>query len=174
MAISQVSAEIMAPPDAVYEIVSDPALLQDWDVTYGPASPVPPDREGEPTFTVQRTFANRTMRFVCHVDSALPDTRFSFSCTGDEGELLQEVFDLAPAQNGAATRFTRRLTYELPGKDLGVADETIFAEAMGDRSVEQAFARLNATFTTQPAHPLPAPGDTGRARTGSGPTAPAA
>lgn len=168
MAVTQLSAEIMAPPETVYDVVSDPGLFPDWDATYESASRIRPNREGEPAFEARRTLANRGIHLVCHVESALPGRRFAFTCNGDEGEQIQEIFDLAPARDGAATTFTRTFTYTLPGRDLGVVDDTTFDEAMNDRSVEQAFARLNTMFGSIAAAPVHVPGDTGSARAGSG------
>lgn len=152
MASTKISADIAAPPALVFDLVSDPARFPKWDVTYAEATAIRRDLGREPTFEARRDLINREMHLFCRVVRAEPATVFAFVCDGGNGEMIHETFELSPAEKGG-TRFGRELDFALPGQDLGVVAETTFAEAQVERSVEQAFARLNAL--------LGASGDTG-------------
>ncbi len=142
MASTKISAEIAATPHVVYDLVTDPTRLPDWDVTYSRASGLD-EVEGEPAFEAERSLVNRGMHLTCRVTRAVRGTLFAFTCTGNAGETIHETFELSAGDGGAGARFSRELEFDLPGQDLGVVAQTTFAEAQVERSVEQAFARLN-------------------------------
>ena len=147
MASTKISAEIAAPPALVFDVVSDPARFPEWDVTYAEATAIRRDLGREPTFVARRDLINREMRLDCRVVRAERETVFAFSCNGGNGETIHETFEFSPGDQGG-TRFSREVEFALPGQDLGVVAETTFAEAQVERSVEQAFARLNALLGT--------------------------
>ena len=147
MASSKISAEIAAPPDVVYEFVSDPVRLPEWDVTYSEATALRRDIGEEPAFEARRALINRGMHLVCRVVRAEPGAVFAFACDGGDGETVHETFELS-AGEGGGTRFSREIEFELPGQDLAVVAQTTFAEAQVERSVEQAFARLSVVLGT--------------------------
>lgn len=144
MATTKLDADVKAPIRAVYDVISDPTRLHEWDVTYGTATPSPPDAAGEPAFTVDRTLADRGMHLACRVIEARMPTRFAFACSGDSGEIVQERFELAPGGDERATKFAREAEFALPGEDLSVVAELTYMRTWLDRSVEQAFAHLAA------------------------------
>ncbi len=169
MTKAKMSGAIDAPPDVVYNIIADPARLKEWDVSYEGASPLHPDREGTPTFEIDRTLANRGIHLSCRVISAEVPATFAFTCTGSAGEIVEESFTLDPSGDGGTT-VVREAVYELPGQDLGVIANQTYTQATEERSIEQAFARLNrlvgsSASTDQP--PVPRETDTRSEDTGT-------
>ncbi len=160
MTNAKMSGAIDAPPDIVYDLIADPARLQEWDVTYEGGSPLHPDREGTPTFEIDRTLANRGIHLSCRVIAAEAPTLFAFTCTGSAGEIVQESFTLDPSADGGTT-IVREAVYELPGQDLGVIANQTYTQATEERSIEQAFARLNRLIGSSASTDRPAvPGET--------------
>jgi hypothetical protein len=135
----------VAPVRVVYATVGDPRRLPAWDTTYDAVAPLP----GEPAeFEAQRTLADRTMRLVCRVGRTEPPTSYAFACHGDAGEEVHETFTLAPGPAAATTRFTREQEFAFPGKDpLAAIPDLTYTQAGLDRSVEQAFTRLDALLS---------------------------
>ena len=169
MTKAKISGAIDAPPDVVYNLVADPARLQEWDTTYEGASPLDRDGEDNPTFMIDRTIANRGIHSSCQVTTADGPSLFAFTCTGSAGEIVQEAFTLTPSQDGGTT-MVREAVYELPGQDLGVIATQTFTQATEERSIEQAFARLNrlvGASTSADRPPVPRETDTRSEDTGT-------
>ena len=172
MTHAQLSGEVSAPPEAVYALVADPTRLREWDVSFGEATPIGPGADGEPTFSVERTVANRGMKLACRVVRAEPGRAFAFECRGSAGELVREAFALRPGKDGRGTTVARESEVEYPGQDLGVVAQTTYVEAVNTRSAEQAFARLNLLLGGDTGAAPAAPADTTDTRsTDSGPIA---
>ncbi len=169
MTKAKISGAIDAPQETVYDLIADPARLTEWDMTYETASLLEADRDGAPMFEIDRTIANRGIHLSCRVVAAEPPTRFAFVCTGSAGEIVQESFTLDPSTDGGTT-VVREAIYELPGQDLGVVANQTYTEAFEERSIEQAFARLNrlvgsSASTDRP--PVPRETDTRSEDTGT-------
>jgi uncharacterized protein YndB with AHSA1/START domain len=142
VATTRASAKIVAPVEVVFAAIADPRHLPDWDMTYDSVTPLPGDPLG---FEAQRTLADRNMRLSCRVERADPPAALAFACHGDAGETIHETFTLTPDPGNAASRFTREEEFALPGADpLAAIPDLTYMQAWLDRSVEQAFAHLNA------------------------------
>ncbi len=144
MTATKITAQIAAAPAAVYDLISDPTRLHEWDVTYGSGDRPSPGHDGAQTFTIERTIENRGIHLNCVVEAAEPGSRFAFSCRGSAGETVEERFTLRAKDGG--TEVNREQTFRLPGQNLGVITQQTYAEALSQRSVEQAFARLDLAF----------------------------
>lgn len=142
MTKARISGEIEAAPQAVYDILADPVRLKEWDPSYQDASPLHTDREGTPIFEVDRTIANRGVHLACRIVEAEVPSVFAFTCTGSAGEVVEERFTLT-ADADDRTTMVREAVYELPGQDLGVIADQTYTQALEERSIEQAFTRLN-------------------------------
>ncbi len=142
MTKAKISGAVDAPQEIVYDLIADPARLKEWDTSYEAASPLEADRDGAPTFEIDRTIANRGIHLSCRVIAAEVPSLFAFTCTGSAGEIVQESFILDPSSDGGTT-LVREAIYELPGQDLGVIANQTYTQATEERSIEQSFARLN-------------------------------
>jgi uncharacterized protein YndB with AHSA1/START domain len=158
MAVAKITGQIDAAPEAVYDLVADPTRLADWDVSYERGTPLHAGEDGSAAFEVRRTIENRGIPLRCTVREAGRGQRFAFTCRGLEGETVEESFRL-DARNGG-TEMTREHTYRLPGQDLGVVSQATYAEALTQRGIEQAFARLNLLFGGGAPDAAQRPGDT--------------
>lgn len=144
MAVAKITGQIDAAPRAVYDLLADPTRLADWDVSYERGTPLRAGEDGSTAFEVQRTIENRGVHLRCTVAEASPGERFAFTCRGLEGETVEESFRLDARHGG--TEMTREHTYQLPGQNLGVSSRATYVEALTQRGIEQAFARLNLLF----------------------------
>ncbi len=160
MTKAKMSGAIDAPQEIVYDLIADPARLKEWDTTYEAASSLHADREGAPVFEINRTIANRGIHLSCRVIAAEPPSHFAFTCTGSAGEIVEESFSLEPSPDGGTT-VVREAVYELPGQDLGVIANQTYTQATEERSIEQAFARLNRLMgSAASTDRSPVPGET--------------
>lgn len=169
MTHSRLSAKFEARPEAVWELVGQIRRWPEWDVTYRAVSRGQLDTAASSTYRMEHQVGNRTMVVDFRITSVEPGSLLVASGTGNEGEQVEERFELEPNRSGGTT-VTRETAYTLPGQALGVVSSATYAEASVQRWAEQAFARLGHLLGgASKARPVRQPGDVDTRSTDSGP-----
>lgn len=169
MTHSRLSTELDASPEAVWRLVGSIRQWPEWDVTYQPVSDRGIDTSDGAEYQLEHQVGNRRMLVDFQIVAIEPNTLLVAEGKGNNGEQIVEQFELAAGTSGGTT-LTRETTYTLPGRTVGVAASTTYAEASVQRWAEQAFARLaHVVSEASRAEPVDRPGDVDTRSTDSGP-----
>jgi carbon monoxide dehydrogenase subunit G len=112
------TVEIAAPPERVYDVVMDPARLEDWVTIHHHLEDAPngPLKKGSKLTQVLR-LAGKKFNVRWTVVENDPCVRVVWEGRGPVASRARVVYELEG--NGAGTKFSYRNEYDLPGGALG-------------------------------------------------------
>jgi carbon monoxide dehydrogenase subunit G len=112
------TVEIAAPPERVYDVVMDPARLEDWVTIHHHLEDAPngPMRKGS-TLTQYLRLAGKKFKVRWTVVENDPCIRVVWEGRGPVASHARVVYELEG--NGDGTTFSYRNEYDLPGGALG-------------------------------------------------------
>jgi carbon monoxide dehydrogenase subunit G len=131
--------DLPAPPDEVYELLMDPARLEDWVTIHGGLEDAPDRLEQGSKLTQHLKVAGQrfTVRWTVTEDDR--PSKVIWEGTGPARTTARVAYDLEEHDGG--TRFSYLNEYELPGGAAGrIAGRAISAAA--GREVERSLERL--------------------------------
>lgn len=110
--------DIAAAPEAVYDVIMDPACLERWVTIHDELedAPTPPLREGS-QLTQRLRLAGRCFTVNWTVAENVPARRVVWEGRGPMGSHAGVTYEFEP--HGDGTRFTYTNEFALPGGPLG-------------------------------------------------------
>jgi carbon monoxide dehydrogenase subunit G len=133
--------EILAPPDAVYDIVSDPTCLGDWVTIQEELEEAPKgDLEAGSTLRQRMKVAGTRFHLSWTVVEADRPTRIVWEGRGPMGSKAKAIYELSGNGDGG-TRFSYMNDYGLPGGVAGRLAGRAILKASG-READRTLQRL--------------------------------
>ena len=135
--------EIQAPPDALYDVVSDPDCLGEWVTIQEELEEAPAgDLTAGSTLRQRMKVAGQRFHLSWTVVEAARPSRIVWEGRGPVGTKAKAIYELSP--NGDSdTRFSYLNEYELPGGLAGkIAGRAV--QAASGREADRTLKRLKA------------------------------
>jgi carbon monoxide dehydrogenase subunit G len=140
-----VSIEIAAPPQAIWEVITDPRRFGDWVTIHRKLGRVDDGdlREG---FAVEQTLCLHHANFKVkwRLTECEEPRHAVWEGRGPAGSHARTVDDLTPLDGGRATRFDYRNEYSNPGGFLGRIAGRVLVVGVAEREARQSLQRLKA------------------------------
>lgn len=144
--------EIEAPPERVFELLTDLDRLQDWATIAGDAEnpPAKPLSQGA-TWKHKVKVAGVELTGDWKVVALDPPRLVQYEATRNEGGWLKMRQSVAPA--GQGSRVELEVDYELPWGVLGQAVDKLVVERRNEREAEESLQNLKDILEgRQPKH----------------------
>lgn len=137
------SVVLAAPPDRVWELVMDPALLERWVTTHDSLEGAGAGPAGEGDSFIQRLrLAGTPFKVRWEVVEAREPSFARWHGRGPAGSKAEVTYSFE-AQDGG-TRFDYRNEFALPGGALGKVAGGLLTAAPGRREARRSLERLRA------------------------------
>ncbi len=146
------SIEIAAPPEKVFDLLTDLDRLQEWATIAGDAvnPPTKPLAQGA-TWKHKVKVAGVELEGDWNVVAIDPPRLVEYEATRSEGGWLKMRQSVAPSEGGS--RVELEVDYELPWGALGQAVDKLVVERRNDREAEESLENLkNILEGRQPQH----------------------
>jgi carbon monoxide dehydrogenase subunit G len=136
------TVDLKAPPERVYDLVMDPARLDDWVTIHDHLEDAPSGRLEEGSQLTQcLKLAGRKFKVRWTVVENDPCERVVWEGKGPVASHAKVVYEFQP--NGEGTRFSYANEYELPGGPLGrLAERTV--SRMTRKALDGSLQRLRS------------------------------
>lgn len=135
--------DIEAPPEAVYDLVLDPARLHEWVTIHRKLNRAD---TGEPHagFEMDQTLSLRHANFRVHwtLTAAQRPHHATWEGRGPAGSYARTSYRLTP--NGAGTHFEYENEFKAPGGFLGNAASRVVVGGVPEREAERSLRQLKA------------------------------
>lgn len=144
MSLVRASIEIDAPPEEVYDVMLDPARLQEW-VTIHRRVDHADDGPPQAGFQLDQTLHLRGANFKVHwtLTEAERPEHATWEGRGPAHSYARTSYRLTPT-DGNGTRFDYENEFKPPGGVLGAAASRVIAGGMPQREATRTLARLKA------------------------------
>jgi uncharacterized protein YndB with AHSA1/START domain len=133
--------EILAPPDAVYDVVSDPGCLGEWVTIQEELEEAPAgDLTTGSTLRQRMKVAGQRFHLSWTVVEAARPSRIVWEGRGPMGSKAKAIYEIASG-DGGASRFSYLNEYTLPGGAAGKLAGRVIRGASG-READRTLKRL--------------------------------
>ena len=143
MSLVRASIEINAPPEEVYDLMLDPARLEEWVTIHRKVNRAD-DGPPQPGFEMDQTLHLRGANFKVHwtlTEAERPD-RATWEGRGPARSYARTTYRLTP--NGNGTRFEYENEFKPPGGIIGAAASRVIVGGVPQREANRSLQRLKA------------------------------
>jgi uncharacterized protein YndB with AHSA1/START domain len=144
MSLVRASIEINAPPEEVYDLMLDPARLEEWVTIHRKVNRAD-DGPPQPGFEMDQTLHLRGANFKVHwtLTEAERPHHATWEGRGPAHSYARTGYRLTP-MDGNGTRFDYENEFKPPGGMIGAAASRVIVGGMPQREATRTLARLKA------------------------------